>query len=144
MRGDQEVPILPVGENLDGQSQALAKVLAGHGALVPAPGDERGHTMHQQGRPVFAQKCVSQPGSIDVIGVQLGQGIVPLAEPVPQDRRGDPGRAVRAPAALGELTSLLEGQLGFRPAVEILQREDPDLKGVRAQVRVAGIIVQHT
>jgi hypothetical protein len=35
---------------------------------------------------------------------------------------------------VSELASLVEGQLGFWPAVEILQREDPDLEGVRAQV----------
>jgi hypothetical protein len=115
-------------------------VLAGRGALVPAPGDERGHAVHQQRGPAFAQIGVC----IGVIGAQLGQRVVPLAEPVPQHRRGNPCRLIRAPAALGELTSPLERQLGFWPAVEILQREDPDIKGVRAQVRVAGIVVQHT
>jgi hypothetical protein len=72
------------------------------------------------------------------IRAQLGQCVVPLAEPVPH-----PGAAIGPPAALGELTSVVEGQLGFWPPVEILQREDLDLKGVRAQVRVVGIVTQH-
>ena len=53
--GEQEVLVLPVGENLNGQSLAQAKVLAGRGALVPPPGDERGHAVLQQRRPAFAQ-----------------------------------------------------------------------------------------
>ncbi len=104
--GDQEVLILPLGENLIGQHlrQAPAKSLPGDDALIPAPGDERGHAMHQQGRPAFAEIAIG----VGILGAQLGQRVVPLAEPVPQHRRGDPGRLISAAAALGELTSLPE------------------------------------
>src|SRR5690242_13634234 len=41
VRGEQEVPVLPVGEILDGQGQALAQVQVGQGTLILAPGDQR-------------------------------------------------------------------------------------------------------
>ena len=118
-------------------------MLVGRRALVPAPGDERGHAVDQQGWPALAQKRVREPGSIALIRAQLGQRVVPLAEPVPQHRGGDPGRAVGTAAALGGLAGLPEGQLRVRPAVEILQGEDAAVDGERAQVRVAGIVAEH-
>ncbi len=45
VRGDEEVPVLPVRKPKDGESQARAEMLIGRRTLVPAPGDERGHTV---------------------------------------------------------------------------------------------------
>jgi hypothetical protein len=87
MRGDQEILVLPVGEVLDGQRQAFPEVPVGYRALSPTPGDERGHAVDQQCGPAFAQEGVDQPGNIGGVGAQLGQRVVPLAEPVPQHRR---------------------------------------------------------
>ena len=118
-------------------------MLIGRRALVPAPGDERGHPVDQQRRPALAQKRVREPGSVGVIGAQLGQRVVPLAKPVPQHRGGDPGRSVGSAAVLGSVAGLPEGCLRFRPAVEILQGEDAAIGGERAQVRVAGLVAEH-
>ena len=80
VRRDQEVLVLPVRDRLDGQSQALAKLLVGHRALIPPAGDERGHAMPQQRRPALAQKGIRQPGSIGVIRAQVtGQQLSVLA-----------------------------------------------------------------
>ena len=118
-------------------------MLVGGGALVPAPGDERGYAVDQQRGPAFAQERVREPGSIVLIRAQLGQRVVPVAKPVPQHRGGGPGGAVGAAAALGGLAGPPEGELGFRPAVEVLQREDTVVEGERAQVCVAWIVAEH-
>ena len=143
VRGDQEVLVLPVGASPDGQGQARAELLISRRTLVPAPGDERGHAVDQQRWPALAQECIREPGSIALVRAQLGQRVVPLAQPVPQHRGDNPGRAIGIAAALSVLAGLLEGQLGFRPAVEVLQREDPVVEVERAQVRVAGIVAEH-
>ena len=54
VRGHQEILVLSVGEILDGQRHAFPEVPASYGALFTAPGDERGHAVHQQCGPAFA------------------------------------------------------------------------------------------
>jgi hypothetical protein len=142
VRGGQEVPVLPVGDGLDGQRQPGAQLPADLRALVPAPGDERGHAVHQQRGPAFAQEGIGQPGGVLVIQAQFGQRVVPLAEPVPQHGRGRPGPAIRTPAAAGDLASLVQGLFGVGPAVQVLQREDAHLERVGAQIRVAGVVAE--
>jgi len=78
-----------------------------------------------------------------LLRAQLGQRVVPLAEPVLQHRGGDPGRAVGTAAALGGLAGVPESRLCFRPAVHVLQGEDAVIQGERPKVRVAGIVAQH-
>ncbi len=118
-------------------------MLVGGCALVPAAGDERGHAVQQQCGPALAQKGMRQPGSVGVIRAQFGQCVIPLAEPVPQHRRGDPGRAIGVPAALGSLAGAPQRHLGLWPAVQVLQGEDAAVLRERAQVRVARVVAQH-
>jgi len=83
----------------------------------------------------FAQIGMRQPGSVGIIRVQLGQCVIPLAEPVPQYRGGDPGRMIGVSAALGGIAGVPEHQLDLRPAVEVLQREDPGRAGEGGLIR---------
>jgi hypothetical protein len=105
VRRDQEVLILPVGEGLDRQGQALPELPGRRRALVAMPGDQRGHAVRQQRRPPFAQIAIRA----GVVEAQLGQRVVPLAQPVPQHRRSSPCRAIRTPGSLGELAGLPQG-----------------------------------
>ena len=144
VRGDEAFPVLPVGDPQDRESQARAEMLIGRRTLVPAPGDKRGYAVDQQRWPALAQKRVGEPGSIALIRAQLGQRVVPLAKPVPQHRRGDPGAAVGTAAALGRTpwarwrASSASGQRS-----RFCKGEDTVIEGERAQVRVAGIVAEH-